>query len=74
MKWFSSVKIKDLKHYVTPYSEHNKPDIAVIHIGSNNVLYNNLDIDVSILGGNIIKIGKKCIEDGVEELVITSVF
>ena len=74
MKSFSSLKIQDLKHYVSPYLEHNKLDIAVIHIGSNNVLYNNLDIDASILGENIIKIGKKCIDYGVEEVVISSFF
>ena len=39
--------------------EHGKPDIAVIHIGSNNVSYNNLDIDASMLAENIIKIEKK---------------
>ena len=54
--------------------EHGKPDIAAIHIGSNNVSYNNLDIDASMLAENIIKIGKKCIDYGVEEVVISSVF
>ena len=36
--------------------------------------YNNLDIDASMLAENIIKIGKKCIDYGVEEVVISSVF
>ena len=74
MKLVSGAKIQDLKHYVTSHLEHGKPDIAVIHIGSNNVSYNNLDIDASVLAGNIIKIGKKCIDCGVEEVVISSVF
>ena len=43
------MKIQDLKHYVTPHLKHDKPDIPVIHIGSNNVSYGNLDIDSSIL-------------------------
>ena len=36
MKSFSGAKIQDLK-YVTPHLEHEKPDIAVIYIGSNNM-------------------------------------
>ena len=32
-----------------PHLEHGQPDIAVIHIGSNNGPYYNLDIDASIL-------------------------
>ena len=42
IKSFSGTKIQDLGHYLTPHLEHDKPDIAVIHIGSNNVSYNNL--------------------------------
>ena len=74
MKLVSGAKIQDLKHHVTSHVEHGKPDIAVIHIGSNNVSYNNLDIDASMLAENIIKIGKKCIDYGVEEVVISSIF
>ena len=45
MKSSSGAKLQDLKH-LTPHLEHDKPDIAAIHIGSNNVSYNNLDIDL----------------------------
>ena len=38
------------------------------------MLYNNLDIDASILAENIVKIGKKCIDYGVEKVLISSVF
>ena len=48
MTSFSGAQIQDLEHYLTP------------HLESKNVSYNNLDIDVSILAGNIIKIGNKC--------------
>ena len=73
MKLVSGEKLQNLKH-VTPHLEHGKADIAVIHIGSNNVSYNNLHIDASMLAENIIKIGKKFIDYGVEEVVISSVF
>ena len=74
MKSFSEVKLQDLKHYAIPHLEHYKPDTAVILIGSNNISYNNLDINASMLAENIIKIGKKCIDYGVEEVRISSVF
>ena len=61
MKSFSGAKIQDIEHYVTPHLEHDKLDIAITHIGSNNVSCDSLDIDVSILAENIIKIGNKCI-------------
>ena len=58
MKLFSGAKVQDLEH-VTPNLKHDKPDVAFINIGSNNVSYNNLHIDASILAKNILKIGKK---------------
>ena len=74
MKSFSGANIQNLKHYVAPHLEHEKPDIAVIHTGNNTKSYNNLDIDASILAENIIKIGKKYIDYGAEEMVISAVF
>ena len=74
LKLVSGIKMQDLKRYVTPHLKHGKPDIAIIHIGSNNVSYNNLDIDASMFAENIIKIGNKCIDYGLEEVIISSVF
>ena len=74
MKSFSGAKLQDLKHHAIPHLEHYKPDAAVILIGSNNISYNNLDINASMLAENIIKIGKKCIDYGVAEVRISSVF
>ena len=45
-----------------------------MYIGSNNMSYNNLDIDASIFAENITKIEKKCIDYGAEEVAISSVF
>ena len=73
MKSFSGTKIQDLKH-VTPHLEHYKPNTGDMHIGINNMSYNNLNTHASILAENIIKIGKKCIDYCVEEVVISSVF
>ena len=49
MKTFSGTNIQDLENYVPPHLQHDKPDIAIIHIERNNVTYNNLDTDASIL-------------------------
>ena len=74
MESFSGARIQDLEHYVTPHFEHDKPDIVVIHLGTNNVSYNNLDKYASILAENIIKVENKCIDFVVEELVISPIF
>ena len=59
MKSFSGAKIQDLEHYVAQHLEYDKPDITIMHIGSNNVSYKNLDIEASVLAENFIKIGNK---------------
>ena len=46
MKLVSGTKIQDLKYYVTPHLKPVKPDIAAIHMESNNVSYDNLDIEL----------------------------
>lgn len=74
IKSFSGAKIQDLQHYIIPPLKEEKPDIAVIHIGSNNVTYNNLDNDPTVVAENIIKIGQSCIEYGVKDIVISSIF
>ena len=74
LKPFGGAKVEDLEHYIIPNLEQNKPDVVVIHIGSNNVSYNKLNIDPSVLAENIIRIGTKCMQYGVEEVVISSIF
>lgn len=36
-KSFSDAEVQDLEYYVKPHLQEEKPDIAVIYIGSNNV-------------------------------------
>lgn len=73
MKSFSGAKMQDLEHYIAVHLEHGKPDFAVILIGINKMLCNDLDIDASILA-KIILIGNKWIGNGIEEVVISSIF
>ena len=74
VKPFSGAKIEDLEHYMIPNLKQQQPDIAVIHVGSNNVSYKSLDTDARLLAENIVEIGKKCVEYGVEHVVISSIF
>ena len=74
VKPFSGAKIEDLEHYIIPNLKQQQPDIAVIHVGSNNVSYKILDTDARLFAENIVEIGKKCVEYGVEHVVISSIF
>ena len=74
LKAFSGAKIQDLEHYIIPHLSEEKPDIAVIHIGSNNVTYNSLDKNVTDVAMSIIQIAQKCVNYGVKDIVISSVF
>ena len=74
MKAFGGAKIEELEHYITPHLEYEKPGIVVILVGSNNISYNNLNMSPAVLAQNIINIGNKCVDYGVEEVVISSIF
>ena len=75
VKPFSRAKIEDLEHYIIPnLKQQQQPDIAVIHVGSNNVSYKSLDTDARLFAENIVEIGKKCVEYGVEHVVVSSIF
>ena len=74
MKAFGGAKIEELEHYITPHLEYEKPDIAVIHVGSNNISNKNLNMNPAVLAQNIISTGNKCVDYGVEEVVISSIF
>ena len=46
MKTFGGAKTEELEHYKTPHLEYEKLDIVVIHVGSNNINYNNLNMNL----------------------------
>ena len=72
---FSGANIKRLDHFITPTLVEDRPDIVIIHIGSNDITHNTVDqIDVKDLVNCIINIGKKCLSYGVKEVIISSIF
>ena len=72
---FNGANIKRLDHFITPTLVEDRPDIVIIHIGSNDITHNTVDqIDVKDLVNCIINIGKKCLSYGVKEVIISSIF
>ena len=75
MNGFSGANTKRLDHLITPTLVEDRPDIVIIHIGSNDITHNTVDqIDVKDLVNCIINIGKKCLSYGVKEVIISSIF
>ena len=62
-----------LEYYIMPALIEQQPDIAIINIGSNDINFSNLNVDINQLAAKIINIGKKCYEYGVQEVIISSV-
>ena len=72
---FSEANAKRLDHFISPTLVEDRPDIVIIHIGSNDITYNRVDqIDVKDIVNRIIKIGGKCLSYGVKEVIISSMF
>ena len=50
----------------------DKPDTVAIHIGSNNIKFNE-DVDAQQLANSIIDIGKICKSQGIKDILISSI-
>ena len=58
---FSGVIINRLYHFITPVLEEDRPDIVIIHVGSNDITHNTINnIDAKGISKRIIDIGTKC--------------
>ena len=63
---FSRTNTKQLDHYVIPVLFDEKPQTAVIHIGSNDISkFNYHNIDVNDVANRILQIGLKSRSSGV---------
>ena len=70
---FSGTKAERLDRYIIPTLEEDRPDVVLIHVGSNNVNpWDDLN-EREIIANKIIKIGKRCREAGVKEVIISSI-
>ena len=71
---FRGATSKRLNHSILPTLHQDPPDVVLLHIGSsdiNNQAENRINTEK--LTGDIINIGKSCIDLGVKEVVISSI-
>ena len=65
---------KRFNHYSIINLHEDQPDVVLLHIGSDDINNETEDkINTEKLTGDIINIGKSCIDLGVKEVVISSV-
>ena len=67
---FSGATVNRLQHFISPILEEDRPDIVIIHVGSNDITHNTINnIDAKGISKLIIDIGKKCLLYGVKEVM-----
>ena len=72
---FRGATSKRLNHYILPKLHEDEPDVVLLHIGSNNInSQTKHKINTEKLTGDIINIGKSCIDLGEKEVVISFFF
>ena len=73
--FFWGVTSKRLKHYILPTLHEDESDVVLLHIGSNDTNNQTKDkINTEKPAGYIINIGKSCIDLGVKEVTISSIY
>ena len=71
---FRGASSKRLNHYILPTLLEDCTEVVLLHVGSNDINNQTKDrINTEKLTGNIINIGKSCIDLGVKEVVISSI-
>ena len=75
IRYFSGAKTEDLHHYIIPSLLKGKPDTVAIHVGSNNINHRIFeDLNADKLADEIIDIGKMCRQNGVKDVIFSSIF
>ena len=70
---FRGATSERLNHYILPTLHEDHPDVVLLPIGSININNQTKDrINTEKLTGDIINIGKSCVDLGVKEVVISS--
>ena len=64
--------MQDLHHYIIPSLLKEKPDTVIIHVGSNNRIFDDFNTDK--LTVETIDIGKMYRQYGVKDVIFSSIF
>ena len=72
-RFFGGATSKHFHHYIQPtLNEKNvKTDIAVLHMGTNDIL--NAEGDKDLIAESVIDIAKECVRFGVKDIFVSSV-
>ena len=69
---FSGATINRLDHFITRILEEDRPEIVIIHVGSNDITHNTIrNIDAESISKRVIDIGKKCLLYGANKVIIS---
>lgn len=68
-KYFPGASPEDIQHYCTRTLEKDQPDVAIIHVGTNRLEYD----DPFVIAGEIVKIVNLCHERGCNEVYVSEI-
>ena len=69
-KFFPGAKANEVGHYILPTLDELKPDVMIIHVGTNNLQQPNFDS--TTLASEILDVGQRAVEKGVGTVFISS--
>ena len=73
VKSVPGAKSTQLNHYVTPTLEEYSYDVAIIHVGINDILRSKHYHELDILPGSIIKVANICQKYNIEKIYISAI-
>ena len=73
LKSFPGATSKELSHYIEPTIKEESFDMATIHVGVNDLLNGQNNLQHESLLSNIMDIVRKCKHNGIREIIISSI-
>ena len=71
---FRGATAQRFNHYILPKLHEDKPDVVLLHIGSNDINNHTKDkINTEKITEGITNTGESCIDLGVKEVIISSI-
>ena len=73
IKSFSGATTYDMDMYVQPTLQKKVTDVAVIHVGTNDIGFNGTEsTSLSDIADSIIKVGKRCRQSGINDVLVVN--